>query len=200
MLYREQVALIMSNCRPRLTLFIVIIATSLAIPVSADSSRFSGSWQLNATESDVLREDLDERTSLINKPGKLSGSIMGMPLPGSKPKNRSHSPLTAKDPAVLRVRFMEIDIVSDAVQLTFPELSGFEASDNMVIGEFRGRKTSFSSNRIRQSYKTTERLVKKLFSIRSDGRLLVQVEIKPRGAKKRVLSRVFDKVWHERLR
>ena len=194
MLYREQVALIMSNCRPRLTLFIVIIATSLAIPVSADSSRFSGSWQLNATESDVLREDLDERTSLINKPGKLSGSIMGMPLPGSKPKNRSHSPLTAKDPAVLRVRFMEIDIVSDAVQLTFPELSGFEASDNMVLGEFRGRKTSLSPNRIRQSYKTTERLVKKLFSIRSDGRLLVQVEIKPRGAKKRVLSRVFDKV------
>ena len=40
---------------------------------------------------------------------------------------------------------MKIDIVSDAVQLTFPELSGFEASDNMVIGEFRGRKTSFSS-------------------------------------------------------
>ena len=194
MLDREQVALIMSNCRPRLTLFIVIIATSLAIPVSADSSRFSGSWQLNATESDVLREDLDERTSLINKPGKLSGSIMGMPLPGGKPKNRSHSPLTAKDPAVLRVRFMKIDIVSDAVQLTFPELSGFEASDNMVIGEFRGRKTSFSSNRIRQSYKTTERRVKKLFSIRPDGRLLVQVEIKPRGAKKRVLSRVFDRV------
>ena len=194
MLNREQVARIMSNCRPRLTLFIVIIATSLAIPVSADSSRFSGSWQLNAIESDVLREDLDERTSLINKPGKLSGSIMGMPLPGSKPKNRSHSPLTAKDPAVLRVRFMEIDIAADAVHLTFPELSGFEASDSMVIGEFRGRKTSFSSNRIRQSYKTTERRVKKLFSIRSDGRLLVQVEIKPRGAKKRVLSRVFDRV------
>ena len=194
MLDREQVALIMSNCRPRLTLFIVIIATSLAIPVSADSSRFSGSWQLNATESDVLREDLDERTSLINKPGKLSGSIMGMPLPGGKPKNRSHSPLTAKDPAVLRVRFMEIDIASDAVQLTFPELSGFEASDNMVIGEFRGRKTSLSPNRIRQSYKTTERRVKKLFSIRSDGRLLVRVEIKPKGAKKRLLSRVFDRV------
>ena len=194
MLDRKQVARIMSNRRPRLSIFTVIIASALAIPVSADNSPFSGSWQLNANESDVLREDLDERTSLINKPGKLSGSIMGMPLPGGKPKNRSHSPLTAKDPAVLRVRFMEIDIASDAVQLTFPELSGFEASDNMVIGEFRGRKTSFSSNRIRQSYKTTERRVKKLFSIRSDGRLLVQVEIKPRGAKKRLLSRVFDRV------
>ena len=194
MLNRKQLARIMSNRRPRLSIFTVIIALAFAMPVSADSSPFSGSWQLNANESDVLREDLDERTSLINKPGKLSGSIMGMPLPSGKPKNRSHSPLTAKDPAVLRVRFMEIDIASDAVQLTFPELSGFEASDNMVIGEFRGRKTSFSSNRIRQIYKTTERRVKKLFSIRSDGRLLVQVEIKHRGSKKRVLSRVFDRV------
>ena len=194
MIDRKQVARIMSNRMPRLTIFTVIIAAGLATLASADSSRFSGSWQLNANESDVLREDLDQRTSLINKPGKLSGSIMGMPLPGGKPKNRSHSPLTAKDPAVLRVRLMEIDIASDAVQLTFPELSGFEASDNMVIGEFRGRKTSLSSNRIRQNYQTTERRVKKLFSIRSDGRLLVQVEIKPKGAKKRVLSRVFDRV------
>ena len=39
---------------------------------------------------------------------------------------------------------MEIDIASDAVQLTFPELSGFEASDNMV-SENLGTKTSFFS-------------------------------------------------------
>ena len=89
---------------------------------------------------------------------------------------------------------MEIDITLDSVQLTFPELTGFEASDSMVIGEFRGRKTSLSPYKIRQSYNTTERRVKKLFSIRPDGRLLVQVEIKPKGAKKRVLSRVFDRI------
>ena len=184
----------MHNYRSRLALFTVIVTTGLAIPVSAGDARFAGSWQLNATESDVLREDLDEHTGLINNPGRLSGSIMGMPIPGGKPKNRSHSPLRAKDPAVLRVRFMEIDITSDSVQLTFPELTGFEASDSMVIGEFRGRKTSFSPYKIRQSYKTTERRVKKLFSIRPDGRLLVQVEIKPKGAKRRVLSRVFDRI------
>ena len=38
---------------------------------------------------------------------------------------------------------MKIDIISDAVQLTFPELSGFEASDNMVIGEFRDERPRF---------------------------------------------------------
>ena len=85
MLDREQVARIMSNRRPRLTLFTVIIATSLAIPVSADNSRFSGSWQLNATESDVLREDLDERKA--NQQTRQAQRINhGDATSGGKPK------------------------------------------------------------------------------------------------------------------
>ena len=86
MLDRKQVARIMPNRRPRLSIFTVIIASALAIPVSADNSPFSRLLATQCHESDVLREDLDERTSLIKKPGKLSGSIMGMPLPGGKPK------------------------------------------------------------------------------------------------------------------
>jgi hypothetical protein len=62
-----------------------------------------------------------------------------------------------------------------------------------VKGDFRGRKTTWSLSKIQQKYKTTERKVQKKWSIRADGRLLVEVEIKPKGGKKRTLSRVFDR-------
>ena len=88
---------------------------------------------------------------------------------------------------------MLIEVQAQRIMLNFPDLSGPDAMQIMPKGEFRGRKTTWSNRKIEQKYKTTERRVQKTWSIRSDGRLLVQVMIKPKGGKKRTFSRVFDR-------
>ena len=166
-----------------------------AIQVWAETtSPFAGKWVVNTGETDLLREDLDERTTLIQNPGKVRISVMGLPLPGGGSSGMpSHSPLSARDPAELRSEVMLIEVQAQRIMLNFPDLSGPDAMQIMPKGEFRGRKTTWSNRKIEQKYKTTERRVQKTWSIRSDGRLLVQVMIKPKGGKKRTLSRVFDR-------
>ena len=185
----------MSPLRRQLGSWLVVLLVAVVSPVWADSgSVFEGRWVVNAAESDLLREDLDERTTLIRNPGRVSASVMGIPLPGGgKASSQSHSQLSARDPAVLRSDIMRIEVGTKEVRLNFPGLSGPEGSEVMVKGDFRGRKTSWSRNKIQQKYKTTERKVQKKWSIRADGRLLVEVEIKPKGGKKRTLRRVFDR-------
>ena len=185
----------MSPLRRQLGSWVLLLFIAVVSSVWADSgSIFEGTWVVNAAESDLLREDLDERTTLIQNPGRMSASVMGIPLPGGgRASSRSHSQLSARDPAVLRSEIMQIEVGTKEVRLNFPGLSGPEASEVMVKGDFRGRKTTWSRSKIQQKYKTTERKVQKKWSIRADGRLLVEVEIKPKGGKKRTLSRVFDR-------
>ena len=185
----------MSPHRRQLRRWILLPLLTVVAPIWSDpGSVFDGRWFVNAVESDLLREDLDERTTLIRNPGRVSASVMGIPLPGGgKASSRSHSQLSARDPAVLRSDIMRIEVGTKEVRLNFPGLSGPEGSEVMVKGDFRGRKTSWSRNKIQQKYKTTERKVQKKWSIRADGRLLVEVEIKPKGGKKRTLRRVFDR-------
>ena len=185
----------MSPHRRQLRCWILLLCLKMVAPIWADpGSVFQGRWVVNVAESDLLREDLDERTTLIQNPGRMSASVMGVPLPGGgRASSRSHSKLSARDPAVLRSEIMQIDVGTNEVQLNFPGLSGPEASEVMVKGDYRGRKTSWSRTKIQQKYKTTERKVQKKWLIRADGRLLVEVEIKPKGGKKRTLRRVFDR-------
>ncbi|NCF45278.1 MAG: hypothetical protein GWP70_10730 [Proteobacteria bacterium] len=185
----------MNPRRRRISSWVLLLLVWGVSPVWPDAaSVFGGRWVVNAVESDLLREDLDARTTLIQNPGRMSASVMGIPLPGGgSASSRSHSQLSARDPAVLRSEIMHIDVGTKEVRLSFPGLSGPEALEVMVKGDFRGRKTSWSRSKIQQKYKTTERKVQKHWSIRADGRLLVVVEIKPKGGKKRTLSRVFDR-------
>jgi hypothetical protein len=67
-------------------------------------------------------------------------------------------------------------------------------TETLRQGEYRGRTTTLSKNKIEQKYKTTERRVRKTWSLREDGRLLVAVRIKYEGDKARTYSRVFDRV------
>ncbi|GIR64028.1 MAG: hypothetical protein CM15mP68_6940 [Pseudomonadota bacterium] len=45
-------------------------------------------------------------------------------------------------------------------------------------GHYRGRDSKWSRKKIEQKYKTSERKVSKKWSVRKDGRLLVEVSIK----------------------
>ena len=72
---------------------------------------YVGHWVLNQEETELLRTDLDDKTITIPTAGRTQISVMGIPLPGSGSRSASgHSPLTAKQPEVLRCKTMSIAV------------------------------------------------------------------------------------------
>ena len=90
---------------------------------------------------------------------------------------------------VLRSTSMVIQFQNDLVKIEYPEIG----EERLHKGEYRGRKTKWSTKQIKQTYKTTERRVTKTWSINAQGRLLVVVKIKPNEAKQVLTKMVFDR-------
>lgn len=176
-------------------LMLALISSQCIASNNVQTMPMEGEWIVNVAETDLLREDLDEKTQLIQSPGKMQISVMGIPLPGGGgTQKRGQSPLTAKEPSVLLCQSMVLKAQRERIELSYPDLSGIEAKETLRKGHFRGRDTKWSTRKIEQKYKTTERKVSKSWSIRPDGRLLVVVTIKASGSKKRTYRRVFDRV------
>jgi hypothetical protein len=156
---------------------------------------YAGAWVLNQDETELLRDDLDEKTIKIPTAGRMQVSVMGIPLPGGGGRAASgHSPLTAKQPVVLRCKQMSISVVDKTIQLTYPDLDPLEQKETLRAGHYRGRDSKWNRKKIQQKYKTSERKVSKTWTMRKDGRLLVEVSIKHKKAKKQTFSRVFDRL------
>ena len=168
-----------------------------AISVNAAAKQapeFVGTWVLNQAETELLRDDLDEKTIKIPTAGRAQISVMGIPLPGGGGSTRSgHSPLTAKQPEILRCKTMTISARENLVELFYPGLDRQEQRETLRAGHYRGRDSKWSRKRLQQKYKTSERSVSKKWSMRKDGRLLVEVAIKHKKAKKLTFRRVFDR-------
>lgn len=154
---------------------------------------YAGDWVLNQEETELLRNDLDDKTIKIPTAGRAQISVMGIPLPGGGPRAQGHSPLTAKQPEVLRCKQMSISVADKKIQLTYPDLDPAEQQETLRAGHYRGRDSKWNRKRIQQKYKTSERKVSKSWSIRKDGRLLVEVSVKHKKAKKQTYQRVFDR-------
>lgn len=157
------------------------------------ADKYAGDWVINLAESDLLREELDEKAPVLQGAGRVRISILGLPLPTLNPKVGPQSPLSAVDPAVLRSRKMSISVSANKISFEYPEVSGPDAKEVLRNGHYRGRDSKWSLKRIEQKYSTTERKVRKTWSIRGDGRLLAVVTIKNPKSKKRTFSRVFDR-------
>ena len=156
---------------------------------------YSGTWVLNQAETELLRDDLDEKTLKIPTAGRAQISVMGIPLPGGGGSTRSgHSPLTAKQPEILRCKTMTISEGDNQIELFYPDLDPLEQREIVRAGHFRGRDSKWNRKRLQQKYKTSERRVSKKWSVRKDGRLLIEVAIKHKKAKKQTFRRVFDRV------
>jgi hypothetical protein len=89
---------------------------------------------------------------------------------------------------------MTISSSADRIELFYPDLDPMEQRETLRAGHYRGRDSKWSRKRMQQKYKTSERKVSKKWSMRKDGRLLVEVTIKHKKAKKLTFSRVFDRV------
>ena len=127
--------------------------------------------------------------------GRAQISVMGIPLPGGGGSARSgHSPLTAKQPEILRCKTMTISEGDNQIELFYPDLDPLEQREIVRAGHFRGRDSKWNRKRLQQKYKTSERRVSKKWSVRKDGRLLVEVAIKHKKAKKQTFRGVFDRV------
>ena len=98
------------------------------------------------------------------------------------------SGLPARDPDVLLCTEMTLTIDGGRVRLNYDH----GASETLREGEYRGRTTRVSRRKIEESYKTTERAVRKTWELRKDGTLLVSVRIKYHGDKAQTYQRVFD--------
>ncbi len=178
---------------PSLTLAAVSITLLMLVSASALAAKpnpMQGTWRINLEETDKVSVDFEEGSGIQGRNmGRTTVTVMGLPLP-SRAKASPMSGLPAKDPEVLVCTQMELSVQGNKVLLDYDNGN----RETLRKGDFRGRTTSMSSKKIEQKYKTTERRVRKTWSLRDDGRLLVAVRIKYQGDKARTYNRVFDRV------
>ena len=169
----------------------IIFILSLALgSQSLAESKFPGQWRINLGETDKVSVKYEEGSGIKGGSGfKPTISVMGLPMPKSY-KQGPLSSLSSKDPQILRCTNMVIDVQSKKVSLVYDD----SQKETLVKGDYRGRTAKWSRSKMEQTYKTTERSVRKTWTLRPDGRLEVAVKINPRGDKARTYKRVFDRV------
>lgn len=171
----------------------IILLLALLTPFAfATASPLEGHWRINLEETDKVAVKFKEGSGMSGNNFKPSISVMGLPMPRSY-RQSPMSNLAAKDPKVLRCTDMQIAIEKKKVELTYDNAD----SERLVKGEHRGRTSKWSKNKLEQRYKTPERSVRKTWTLRDDGRLMVSVKLNPRGDKARTYNRVFDRVMPE---
>ena len=185
----------MSMRLTNMRIFILLLCSSVAFSAFAkpQTSAFSGDWRINLEETDKVAIRYKDGSGMKGGNFKPTISVMGLPLPSSM-RQGPMSGLRAKDPQVLTCTDMHIVIEDERVALIY-DGSGDET---LKKGSYRGRTTKWSKRKIEQKYKTSERSVRKRWTMRADGKLLVSVKINPRGDKARTFNRVFDRVTSEK--
>ena len=182
----------MANLGFRTSLLFVILVLSIFIASSATANtynRYEGEWQRNSEATEALREPYKDNSNRQKSRFRPQMSVGGIPMPRSGGQ-RAMSQLTAQNPMVLRSSEMVITFRKDQeIQITYMGLG----EEILRKGDYRGRKTKWSAKEIKQTYKTTERRVTKIWSLNKQGQLLVEVKIKPNESKQFVTRVVFDR-------
>ena len=178
--------------RPVFIALPLLLTLLLAPHAGAAQSLLDGHWRINLEETDKVAVKFKEGSGVSGGSFTPNISVMGLPLPRSY-RQAPMSNLAAKDPEVLRCTDMQIAVDKSSVALTYDSSD----EEKLVKGEHRGRTSKWSKNKIEQRYKTPERSVRKIWTVRDDGRLLVSVKLNPRGDKARTYNRVFDRVTPE---
>ena len=171
-----------------LLLVFTLLFTSLAL-AGARESAITGTWIINHELTEEIAPDFDKGSLLDGLGGgQVSVSVMGIPLPRNEPAQRT-SIGSPRDPDVLSCQEMILQETGGRMIATYQQVG----EEEFIRGEFRGRTSNWSNKSLVQNYKTTERKVSKTYEIRSDGRMLVTVVVKPKKDKKRVYKRVFER-------
>ena len=172
--------------------FLLATLCSCLIAVNAlAQSPFDGTWKINLAESEKVAVKYKEGSGTgRSKLGQnVNVSIGGLPLPSSS-RIPSRSGMAPKNPAVLLCTTMDIVTGKQRIDLIYDG----DAKETLRAGDYRGRTSKWNRKLIQQKYKTPDRKVTKSWSIRPDGRLLVEVKLNPPRDKSRTYKRVFDRV------
>jgi len=170
-------------------LLLGILVLSSFVHGAERTSALLGTWVINHELTEEVAPEFKDSGLFDNLGGgRVSVSVMGVPLPRSdaQPQASIGSP---RDPDVLSCLEMILQEKGDRLIATYQEVG----EEEFIRGEFRGRSSKWGNKSLVQTYKTTERKVSKSYEIRSDGRMLVTVVIKPNKDKKRVFKRVFER-------
>ena len=151
-----------------------------------------GRWTLNTERTAEVQPETPTHTGRPNVNLSPSVSIMGIPVPGTGGQGGQGTVAgTAKDPAIIHARDIDISPVGNAVQLAY---AGLE-TEVLEIGRGRGDvRTELSKRSLTSRYKSTTRKVTKTLELQRDDTLLVTVRIKPKRSKGRLYRQVFDRV------
>jgi hypothetical protein len=172
-------------------LLLILIACLAVGSAFAKNSPLEGRWQLNLEESDKVAISYKDGsgTGRRNLMQGANVSLGGLPLP-SMGRIPSQSSMAPKNPSVLMCNTMVIETSEQRLTLTY------DADDKEVmrLGDYRGRSSQWGRKGIKQTYKTPDRKVTKTWSMREDGRLLVEVKLDPPRDRARIYRRVFDRV------
>ena len=167
---------------------VTFLFASLALAGGRESA-ITGTWIINHELTEEIAPDFDKGGLFDGLGGgQVSVSVMGMPVPRNEPAPRT-SIGSPRDPDVLSCLEMILQENGDRMVATYQEVG----EEEFIRGDFRGRTSNWTHKSLVQNYKTTERKVSKTYEIRSDGRLLVTVVVKPKKDKKRVYKRVFER-------
>ena len=171
----------------------VFMFMPLVTQAAARESALNGTWIINHEMTEAVAPDFKDSGLFDNfGGGRATISVMGVPLPRNEPAQRT-SVGSPRDPDVLSCLEMILHDNGEKLVATYQEVG----EETFVRGEFRGRNSRWNHKSLQQTYKTTERKVTKTYEVRSDGRLLVTVVVKPRKDKKRVYKRVFERATGE---
>lgn len=172
---------------PLLTL-LLLLSTSVVMARDSGSS-LDGTWVINHELTEEVQPEFKNSGLFDNLGGgRMQVSVMGVPVPTSEaqPRPTIGNP---RDPDVLSCLEMILHDQGTKFLATYQDVG----EEEFIKGNYRGRESRWSGKSLTQFYRTTERKVTKTYEIRSDGRLLVTVVIKPNKDKKRVFKRVFDR-------
>lgn len=176
---------------PMYRCMLIMIAMLAVGSAGAADFPLEGHWQLNLEESDKVAVKYKDGSG-TGRRNLLQGanvSLGGLPLP-SMGRIPSQSSLAPKNPEVLLCNTMTIESSDQRLALIYDE----DEKEVLRKGDYRGRNSNWGKNGIKQTYKTPDRKVTKTWSIRKDGRLLVEVKLDPPRDRARTYRRVFDRV------
>ncbi len=171
---------------PLLILFLILLTGPWTVSAASEPVDLLGEWVLNSE----LTHELQPKQSGGGGGGFGTPSIsvggVGIPLPGGSSNAGGGG---ARDPEVLRCDAMTVSMDGDRVHFDYRGAG----EETMLPGNDHGRKTSWGRSRLSQKYKTNVRSVRKTYEIDGDGRLIVKVNINPKGSKSATHVRVFER-------
>ena len=162
----------------------ICLACVLALPVLTDAPDLTGDWELD----EELTKKLEPPVRTNRDFGRgLRNAVL--PVPGG-PGAQNPNAASLKQPLVLDCVGLTLSKIDKTVEIECDNGSERE----FHVGNRHGRRTTWRGKRLTESYRSTSRSVKHLFTLDRNDNMIVTVTIKPQGGVAQKHVRAFNRV------